>query len=449
MKRFDPPQIVVGSFLFAIIIGTILLSMPFATQSGVRPSLVDSLFTATSATCVTGLIIKDTGSYFSGFGKSVILVLLQIGGLGIMTFSTLFAILLGRKLTIKDDLIIQRTMAPNKVQNLSSLIKYIIFITLGVELLGALLLAVRWSMTQSWSFGTTLVNSVFHSVSAFCNAGFSLFPRSFTEFLGDPFINLTLMALIIIGGIGFIVVMELPRFFRRKRSFPSVSVQTKLALTISLVLILLGAAIFFFVEKNNVMEGFSLKQKVLGSFFQSVTARTAGFNTFKVSCFATPTLCFFVFLMFIGASPGSTGGGIKTCTFGILFATAFSMLKNEDRVSVFKRTIPKEVVRKALVVMFLAILWIFVAVLLLSLVEYRSSAHLGNFFLRVLFEVTSAFGTVGLSTGITPMLSAAGKVIIILTMFAGRVGPLTLALAIALQRDKTEYKYPEEKIMIG
>lgn len=425
-----------------------LLSLPLATQSGKRLSLIDSLFTATSATCVTGLIVKDTGTYFSWFGRLVILVLLQMGGLGIMTFSTLFAIILGRKLTIKHDVVIQRTMAPNKVQNLTTLIIYILLITLGIELLGAVCLAVRWAFISGWPFGKIVINSVFHSVSAFCNAGFSIFPTSFTAFQGDIYINLIMIFLIVIGGIGFIVIMELPQIFRRK-SPRRISIQSKVAITVSVALIVAGALVFFLVEQDNLMKGFSPKEKILGSVFQSVTTRTAGFNTINVGGLKTPTLCFFVFLMFIGASPGSTGGGIKTCTFGVLLATAFSMLKNRDKVSVFKKTIPKEVVRKALVVLFLAAGWVFTAVFLLALIEYKKAVFLDNFFLRILFEITSAFGTVGLSTGITPMLSAAGKIIVILTMFAGRIGPLTLALAIAMQKDRPVYSYPEEKIMIG
>ncbi len=448
LRKLNPPQVVVISFLVAILIGAALLSMPFATESGKRIPLIDSLFTATSATCVTGLIVRDTGAYFSGFGKLVILILLQMGGLGIMTFSTLFAILLGRKLTIKDDVVIQRTITANKVQNLSTLIKYILFIALGIEFLGAAFLALRWLRITDWPIGKVLVNSVFHAVSAFCNAGFSLFSTSFSSFAGDIYINLIMIFLIILGGIGFLVIMELP-YFIKKKPFRRISIQTKVALTISLSLILAGALFFFFVERNNAIATLSAKDQILSSFFQSVTTRTAGFNSINISSLATPTLCFFALLMFIGASPGSTGGGIKTCTFGVLLATGFSMIKNRDRVSLFKRTIPKEVVRKSLIVLFLALGWIFTAVLLLTLVEYKKGAALDNFFLRMFFEVTSAFGTVGLSTGITPTLTAAGKLIIIFTMFAGRVGPLTLALAIALQSDKVSYTYPEEKIMIG
>ncbi len=447
-KKLNSPQIVVISFLAAILIGTALLCTPLAAKSGEKTPVIDSLFTATSATCVTGLVVRETGTYFSWFGKSVILVLLQMGGLGIMTFSTLFAILLGRKLTIKEDVVIQRTMAGNKVQNLNTLIKYILFITFGIELLGAACLAARWAKTMDWSAGKVLVNSVFHAVSGFCNAGFSLFPGSFNAFAADPYINITMILLIVIGGIGFVVVMELPRIVRRKPS-RSISIQAKMAISVSIALILIGAALFFLIENDNAMAHLSPKNKFLGAVFQSVTTRTAGFNTLNISSFAAPTLCLFIFLMFIGASPGSTGGGIKTCTFGVLLATGCSMLKNRDRVSVFRRTIPKEVVRRALLVLFLGLGWIFIAVFLLALSELKKAAYLDNFFLRLLFEITSAFGTVGLSTGITPTLSSTGKLIVILTMFAGRVGPLTLALAVALQSERAAYKYPEEKIIIG
>ena len=448
MKKLNPPQIVVVSFLFAILIGATLLSMPLSSQSGERTSLIDSLFTATSATCVTGLIVRNTGAYFSWFGKLVILVLFQMGGLGIMTFSTLFAILLGRKLTIREDVVIQRTMIQNKLQNLATLIKYILLIAFGIELAGAACLALRWANITDWSIGRVLINSVFHSVSAFCNAGFSLFPRSFSSFSADLCINLTVVSLIVIGGIGFVVILELPRFFKRK-TFHRTSVQTKVVLTMTVSLILIGAAVFFFVEKNNTMLHLSVKEKVLASFFQSVTARTAGFNTVNIGKLAAPTLYFFIFLMFIGASPGSTGGGIKTCTFGVVLATAFSMLKNRDRVSMFKKVIPKSIVRNSMAILFLALGWIFVATFLLALTEYRNAIFSDNFFLRAFFEVVSAFGTVGLSTGITSTLSALGKIIIMCTMFIGRVGPLTLVMAIALQRERIGYTYPEEKIMIG
>ncbi|MBN1354014.1 MAG: Trk family potassium uptake protein [Candidatus Omnitrophica bacterium] len=450
LRKLNPPQVVAVSFLTAIVIGAVLLNSPFAVKGGERLSLIDSLFTATSATCVTGLIVKDTGSYFSGFGKGIIFVLIQIGGLGIMTFSTLFAIIFGRKLTIKEDIVIQRTIAPNKVQNLSALIKYILAITFGIEILGAACLALRWWKVTHWSAWELAVNSAFHAVSAFCNAGFSLFSNSFTSFAEDPYINFVMAILIVTGGIGFIVILEIFHIIKRDmKPHNRLTIQAKTVLSVTAFLIFAGAISLFFIEKNNAMTGLSTKGKILSSVFQSVTTRTAGFNTINIASLTAPAMWIIIFLMFIGASPGSTGGGIKTCTFGVILATVFSMLKNRDRVSLFKKTVPKEVVRKSLLVFFLAVSWIFVAVFLLALVEYNNAKFMGNFFLKIIFETTSAFGTVGLSTGITPLLSTTGKLIIIATMFVGRVGPLTLALAVALQTEKGTYVYPEEKIMIG
>lgn len=447
--RLKPPQIIILSFLCAIVIGTILLSLPFAVKDGNKISLVDSLFTATSATCVTGLIVKDTGSFFSPFGKIVILALFQIGGLGIMTFSTLFAIALGRKLTIRENVVIQRALNQQKVENLKDLIKYILAITLGVEFIGAALLFLRWTRTENWTLADTLIKSVFHSISAFCNAGFCLFSTSFGRFFSDPYINIIMISLIFIGGIGFVVILDLPKLFAFRKGFTKINIQTKMVLTVSIVLIIIGALSIFFMERNNVLAGSTFKDRIFASLFQSFTSRTAGFNTVNIGNLLTPTLLVIVFLMFIGASPGSTGGGIKTCTFGILFATVNAMLHNKDRVSVFKATIPKEVVRKALVVFFLAITWIFLSAVALLFIEQARLGNSGNYFMKILFEVTSAFGTVGLSTGITPHLSAFGKILIIVTMFVGRIGPLTAALAIALQQEKVIYTYPEERVMVG
>ena len=451
MKRLKPPQLVALSFLAAIIVGTILLSLPFATANSDKVRFVDRLFTATSATCVTGLTVKDTASW-TPFGQAVILGLFQMGGLGIMTLSTLFAILLGRKLTIKDGVVIQNTLKHPGATGVKKLLFYIITITLGVELAGAAALYLRWSALGQWSGITRLYNAVFHSVSAFCNAGFSLFHKSFTSFQSDTGINLIMMLLIFIGGIGFIVLLDIGKlkFWRKDRHliFSRISIQAKIALSVSISLILIGAAVIFFLERGNVLEGLSLKDKLLGSFFQAVTPRTAGFNTLPIGSLAPSTLLFLIFLMFIGASPGSTGGGIKTCTFGIIIATVFCMLKNRGRVWLFRKTIPRAVVRKALAIFFMALAWIFLFTLLLSITE-KDVVNGPNYMLKILFEITSAFGTVGLTTGITPFLTTIGKLIIILTMFVGRIGPLTLALAIALRDEKSLYNYPEERVMVG
>jgi len=451
MRKLKPPHIIILSFLGAILVGTILLSLPIATQQGDTIPLVDRIFTATSATCVTGLVVKETASW-SSFGRIVIMLLFQTGGIGIMTFSTLFAIILGRKVTIRDDLVVKGTLGQKGIKNLKTLILYIVVIVILFETIGAGLLYMRWRAIEDWSVATSLYNAVFHSVSAFCNAGFSLFRQSFTGFRDDLYINLIMMALIFIGGIGFIVILDIWRLrLRGKDRRPLIyrmSIQSKMVLSISLILIIIGALSIFLLEKDNVLSGSDTKSMVLSPFFQAITARTAGFNTLPIGKFAPPTLIVLVFLMFIGASPGSAGGGIKTCTFGILIASIISMIKNKERVWAFKRTIPKGVVRKALVIFVLGLGWVFLFSLLLSVTE-RGHVFGGNYYLRILFETVSAFGTVGLSTGITSMLSDLGKILIIITMFVGRIGPLTLALAVALQEEKLLYNYPEEQIMVG
>ena len=448
-RRLNPPQVVALSFFCVIVIGTMLLSLPMAVEEGNSLSLMDSIFTATSATCVTGLIVKNTGSFFSPFGKAIIFILIQVGGLGIMTFSTFFAIILGRKLTIKDNVVIQRALNQQKVEGIKDLLKYVLLITFGLELAGALLLFLRWMHTENWSLAQTACNAIFHSVSAFCNAGFSFFPTNFTGYISDPFINIVMISLIFLGGIGFVVLLDIPKLLSFGNPMKKVSVQAKLAVTISVALIIIGTIFIFTVEQNNVLSGLTLKEKVLASLFQSVTPRTAGFNTVDIGSLLPQTVILFLFLMFIGASPGSTGGGVKTCTFGVLLATFNAMIHNREKVAVFKRTIPKEVIRRAVVVIFLAVVWIFFGALVLSFTEAEYLKNINSGFMKMLFEVTSAFGTVGLSTGITPYLSMWGKILIITTMFVGRVGPLTVALTVALQKDKIIYTYPEERIMVG
>ena len=452
MRRLNPPQIVLLSFLITIFLGTILLSLPIATANHERLCLIDALFTATSATCVTGLIVKDTGSFFSAFGRGVILALFQAGGLGIMTLSTLFAILLGRRLTIRGNLVIQGALDQHKIEGLTTLVKYILLVTFGIESLGALLLFLRWSRLPEISTGQAIYQSIFHSISAFCNAGFSLFSKSFIGYRGDLYVNLVMTTLILLGGIGFIVLLDIPKlkFWRKDRAliFSRIGLQTKIVLIVTVCLVVAGTIFLFFSERNNALEGLSFKDSFLASYFQAVTSRTAGFNTLHIGGLAIPSLIFLVGLMFIGASPGSTGGGIKTATFGIVIATGISMMKNKDRVSIFGRTIPRHVIRKALIVFIMGLAWVLAFTLLLSIVESARPEE-PKFFLRVLFEVMSAFGTVGLSTGVTPTLTSLGKALIAMTMFAGRVGPLTLALAIAIREEKLVYRYPEERVMVG
>ncbi len=307
-------------------------------------------------------------------------------------------------------------------------------------------------MFASISAGQAVYRSIFHSISGFCNAGFSLFSTSFMGYRGDLYINLVMTTLILLGGIGFIVLLDIPKlkFWRKDRAviFARLSLQTKLVLVLTVCLVVAGGIFLLFSENANALKGMPLKEKALASYFQAITSRTAGFNTLNIGSLTVPSLLFLMVLMFIGASPGSTGGGIKTATFGIAVATCVAMSKNKDRVTLFKRTIPRHVVRRALLVCVMGLAWVLCFTLLLAVAE-RAKSDQPQFFLRVLFEVTSAFGTVGLSTGITPTLTSFGKLLIALTMFAGRIGPLTLALAVALREERLIYRYPEERIMVG
>ncbi len=452
MRRLTPPQVVIFSFLITIVIGAILLSLPQSSAKGASIGTVDAFFTATSATCVTGLIVKDTGKDFSQFGQLVILFLIQIGGLGIMTLSTFFAIVFGRKLTIRENVVVKGALDHHSVEGLKTLILYILGITFAIEAIGAFLLYNR--------FGS-IYPSIFHAISGFCNAGFSLNATSFLKYGQDSYVNLVMAGLVIVGGIGFIVLIDAPKVFKWvfgrlflgkkediRHLFSRISLQTKIAVSVSLVLILLGTGVFFLVENHRILYDLGLKHKILTSFFQSVTARTAGFNTVPIGNLASPTLFFLIIMMFIGASPGSTGGGIKTCTIGVLLAGAWSMIRNRSNAQLFKKTIPKSVFTKAVLIAGLALVWIVGFTMLLSFVEAKNEA-MPNYFLRIFFEVTSAFGTVGLSTGITPILSSFGKFLIMITMLVGRIGPLTLALAFTMRGRKVFYKYPEEKVMVG
>ena len=451
-KSLQPAQIIALSFLSVIVIGVLLLSLPIATTGAGRATLVDSIFTATSATCVTGLIVKDTGNFFSPFGRLVILCLIQAGGLGIMTFSTMFAILLGRKLSMSQNSTIQSEMGHTKTEGMTQLIIYIITFTFAIETIGAICLFFRWRATMDWGIVLTAERAVFHAISAFCNAGFSLFSNSLTGFMTDKVILTIFSFLIITGGIGFVVFLDIPKlkFWRKDRALivSRISLQTKIVLLVTITLIILGAVGVYAFENQNLLLGLSTKEKISSCLFTSITPRTAGFNVLDTGALRPVTLFMLIMLMFIGASPGSTGGGIKTVTFGIILVAFYSMFRNRDRINVFGRTIPRETYRRAAVIIFLGISVVVASTFLLSATETVQSES-GHHFLSLLFESTSAFGTVGLSTGITPNLSVLGKWIIICTMFIGRIGPLTLALAIAMHKGKLDYRYPEEKLMVG
>jgi trk system potassium uptake protein len=439
-KKIDlsPNQILLLGFLSVIIIGTLLLHLDVASTRDGSIKWIDALFTATSATCVTGLIVLDTGGDFTLFGQWVILILFQIGGLGIMTFSTMFAFLLGRKISLRQRLIIQESLNQFTIGGLVRLAKYIIFFTIFFEGLGTILLYFNWHNLPSAH--SPLFLSFFHAVSAFCNAGFSLFSDSLKQFHLNIGINIIFLILIILGGIGFLVLVELFEFPKRHK----ISLHSKLVLLVTIILLLIGTLGIFILERNNsdTLQPLVLKGRILGSLFQSATARTAGFNTISIGKFGDSALLLIIMLMFIGASPTSTGGGIKTTTFSIAFLWMYYTLKGRRHLYLFCRQISNKIINKAWAILMLSLSWILAMTMLISCYEKFD-------FIELLFEVVSAFGTVGLSTGITKLLSPASKIIIILTMFIGRLGPLSLALSLIIDRHPESIQYPEGHVMVG
>jgi len=439
-KVMTPSRVLVMGFAGVILFGALLLTLPESTQDGVGLPFLNAVFTATSAVCVTGLVVVDTATTFTHFGEWVILLLIQVGGLGFMTFATMFAMILGKRITHKERLLLQEALNQVSVEGIVRLTKSILQISFAIEALGALILTLRWHTDFGWS--KALYYGVFHSISAFNNAGFDLFGNfsSLTAFVGDPVINITMMLLIICGGLGFIVLADLLSSGKKFR------LHTKIVLQVSGALILFGAVFIFIMEFANprTLGPLPIGTKVLAAFFQSVSSRTAGFNTINIAGMYDTTLLSMIVLMFIGASSGSTGGGIKTTTFIAIILSVLSTYRSEPHVVLEGRTVPKDVIQKAWAITTSAAFLIF---LMISILSHTERVDL----LSVLFEVTSAFGTVGLSLGLTPTLSVVGKIAIILTMFIGRVGPLTLAFVLSQKRNKQvgHIKYPDERIMIG
>jgi len=427
------------AFAGVIITGTLLLMLPIMTKNH-NISFIDALFTSTSATCVTGLIVQDTSTFFSGFGKAVILLLIQFGGLGIMTITSIFGLILGRKINFGDRFYLKTSFGTEKLFSAARFFAIIASTTIIIELLGTLIVTTDLFFKYKESFKNSLISGLFHSVSAFNNAGFSLYSSNLEKFVSDPFFSITIMLLIIIGGIGFSVTSEFLQF----KSIKKFSLHAKIVILTTTLLILVGAIVFYLFEfkNNNSLGNLSIGARILSSFFQSVTARTAGFNTIRISNLKEATLLVITILMFIGASPGGTGGGIKTTTFASITLAGFYSFRGYKNISIFKKRIPHSIVFRALTLTLTALLLIIIATIAIMLIE-------GEHFIKVLFEVTSAFGTVGLSTGITPELSVASKYILIAVMFIGRVGISSLSLIIASRIRPEKIERPEESITIG
>lgn len=434
--KLSAPQFLVLSFLAVILTGSLLLAMPWASHGPTR--YIDALFTSTSAVCVTGLVVADTGTHWTIWGQIVILLLIQVGGLGVMAFAGFFALLLGRKINLRERLVMQQAINVATVGGIVRVFKYLLGFTFALEAAGAFILTLRWipllGLKKALWFG------LFHSISAFNNAGFDLFGsfKSLTDFSSDITVNLVVSSLIIIGGLGFYVSYEI----RNYRKIRSLSIHTKAILSTTTILIAVGTLLLFVGEYHHALKDMPIGTKLLAAYFQSISPRTAGFNTIDLNSLFVSSQFVIIVLMFIGASPGSTGGGIKTSTLVLLWAAVHSQLRGKKDTEIFERRIESTDVFQALTVFLLA------ACTLIMMTYLVSLTYSGDL-LKILFEVASALGTVGLSLGITTQLTAIGKVLIILTMFLGRVGPLTLGFALAYRQKQPEIRYVKGKIMIG
>lgn len=445
-RQFSPERIFILGFASYILLGALLLWSPFsATQGHLR--FVDAIFTSTSAVCVTGLACIDIGKDLSFVGQVITIFLFQVGGLGIITFSTIFFALMGKGISFKGRDIVQSTFLHTPRIDFFIILKSVLWFTFIFEGLGILLLWIRFS--QDFPIGHAFYLAIYHAISAFNNCGYSLFSDSLVGYQGDYIVNFTVMGLIAIGGIGFIVQYEV--FAKMRGRQKKLSVHTRIVLIATAILILSGAVIFYLVEDSNIMKGLPLKNKLLASFFQSVVPRTAGFNTVDIGLLANETILLMMILMFIGASPGSTGGGVKTTSTAILFLLMWNRLKGNDEVNVFRRTIPKEIISRTIFILLVSAFSVSVVTSIVLLTAGMNLAPLESrhLFVEYLFETISAFGTVGLSMNLTPKLNDVQKLAIIVMMFIGRVGPLTLAFSLARRSLKRSLTYAEEGVMVG
>ena len=445
-QHLTPPRIFILSFALVILAGTLLLRMPFAT-SGAPLRFVDALFSSASAVCITGLAVIDIGKDLSFTGQIVTLVLFQIGGLGIITFSVVLFGLMGRGISFKGREIVQSTFLHTPRRDFIVIVKGVLLLTFISEGLGTILLFIRF--VRDFPPAAAFFHALYSAVSAFNNCGYSLFSDSLMSYRGDWLVNLTVMGLIVLGGIGFIVQHEV--IARMKGSRERLSLHTKIVLLTTGILILAGAALFYLFEADHILKGVSGPTQFLDSLFQSITPRTAGFNTVDIGQLTNPTILIMIILMFIGASPGSTGGGIKTTSFTILLLMIWNRMKGRYHINVFNRRIPREIVGRTVAIIFASAFSValIASILLLSGGGTDLPPEQGRrFFVEYLFETVSAFGTVGLSMGITQKLSDIQKLAIVLMMFAGRVGPLALAFS-WYTAGKKEIKYAEESVMVG
>jgi trk system potassium uptake protein TrkH len=439
-RRLTPIQSLVIGFFSIVLVGAFLLTLPTSTKENVSQPFIDALFIATSGISTTGLTPVDIGSYYTLFGQLVLLVIIQIGGLGYMVFILLVAYIIGYKPSFYTRVAFQESLAGTSMGDMRRMTKKIILFTVFFELFGAVILSIYWM--QEFSFSQAIYLGIFHSVSGFCTAGFGLFTNNMVSIKNNIFISLVINIICFAGAIGFFVLADITSLFNRrttKRLGPWLSLHSKLALTTAVALMVIGALFVYFTERKTNPAGNSM----LTATFQAISASTTtGYNSVDIGSMSPSSLLILIVLMFVGASPGSTGGGIKTTTFAIMIIALWALVTGRENVNVFKKRIPLFTIRKAFVLALTATLLVVLDMLVMLLTENGS-------FQQILFEIVSAFGNVGLSTGITPTLSIVGKITLTITMFIGRVGPLAIGLSMIGKPRPAKYQYSEERVYIG
>ncbi|MCC9138900.1 TrkH family potassium uptake protein [Pontibacter silvestris] len=448
--KLQPSTTFILSFILLILMGAGLFMLPKMTNAPEGMRFIDALFMAASASCVTGLAVVDPGTYFTFAGQIILLILIQMGGLGILTFTTFFASLMRQGIGIKQHVAMYELLDSESLFSAKNLMRNLIFLTLSIESIGAVFIFFNWGPEAEFeNLGNKIYFSIFHAISAFCNAGFSLYPEGlYTQPIRVSYLlHIVITVLIILGGIGFPTIVDVlsPRSMRMRLRAPwrNWKMLSRITIYTSAALILLGMVVFFLLEYFNTLSHLNFAEALVTSFFQSVTTRTAGFNTVDMSALTVPTLMLFIFLMFIGASPGSTGGGIKTTTFTVILLAVLTTIRGKRFMEIGHRTIPHSVAYKAFSVFTFAAMINILFIFILSISDAQFDI------MRLAFEQVSAFATVGLSTGITAGLSDVGKCVIILSMYIGRVGTITLALALSTRATTTNYKYPETHLVVG
>lgn len=433
--RMNPSARIASGFFLLIIIGTFLLKIPYATTEPL--SWMDTLFTATSAVTVTGLIVVNTGTAFTIFGQTVIMVLMQLGGLGLMTFAVSVFLLLKRKVGMRQRMLIQESLNQNTTGGLVQLVRGLIVFALGIEAIGFVLLSFKWIPEFGWARGAYV--SLFHTIAAFNNAGFSIWADNLSAYQSDPIVTLTITSLFLLGGIGFTVLLDV----WHHRKFKLLSLHSKIMIVGTFVINIVALLLIFAIEYSNpeTLGNLSIGGKILASYFQALTPRTAGFNSVNIAGLYPATLLLTTLLMFVGAGSASTGSGIKLSTFIVLLLTPLTILSGKKETSIFGRTIKDTAILRALTITIISLSLVFLATFILTLTEQAS-------FMEILFEVVSAFGTVGLTIGLTPHLSVTGKIVIMMVMFTGRIGSLTIASILARKKE-TFIRFPKEDVFVG